>query len=74
MMALAVFSATALADFAWTSYIAAVAGNHRAAACMWSALIVTFGAVMTVALVRSRWHVVPAALGAAVGTYLSMSW
>jgi hypothetical protein len=70
--ALAVFLATGAADWAWASYIAAVSAGHTLAACLWSGAIVMVGAVTTLALVRSRWHVIPAALGAAAGTYLAM--
>lgn len=72
MTALAVFGATLLADLAWASYIGAVSRGAVLPAALWSAGIVAIGVVTTRAVVKSGWYVLPAGLGAAVGTVLAM--
>lgn len=69
---LIVFLATVAVDFAWTNYIAAAAEKvaHRAAA--WSSLIILFGAVNIVAYSQDHWTILPAALGAYVGTWFAI--
>jgi hypothetical protein len=67
-----VFVATASADFAWTCYVASIAAGSAHHAALWSSAIVGFGGVVTLALVRSRWHLIPAMLGAYVGTAAAM--
>lgn len=72
MKALAVFLAVALADAAWSLYMLAVAAHRPFAAAGYSAGIVVMGAFVTVAYVKDRRYLLPAALGAFVGTYLSV--
>lgn len=70
--ALAVFLAVAMTDALWTHYIQAASDGHRFPAAAYSALIVLVGAFVTMQYVRDRIYIVPAVLGAFVGTYLSV--
>jgi hypothetical protein len=70
--ALGVFLAVALADGLWTLYIVAAAARLPLPAALYSTGIVLTGAFVTLAYVRDRWYLLPAALGAFAGTYLSV--
>ena len=64
--------AVALADGLWSAYIAAVAAHRPALAALLSVGIILCGAFVTVAYVRDRRQLLPAAVGGFVGTYLSV--
>lgn len=67
-----VLLAMTLLDFLWTGYIRATAQGRVTHACgLASGIILTTGFV-TVAYVDNPWNLIPAALGAAFGTYLAM--
>ena len=70
--AVAVFLAVALTDSLWTSWIRAASSGEPFWAALYSALIVLVGAYVTMAYVRDRIYILPAILGAFVGTYLSV--
>lgn len=67
---LAVFLAVAISDGLWTGYIRAVTMARPLRAAVFSALLVAAGAVVTVSVVGDHLTVIPASLGAFVGTYL----
>jgi membrane protease YdiL (CAAX protease family) len=69
---LGVFAAVALADGLWTLYVAAIAAQRPLAASLYSSGIILMGAFVTLAYVRDRRYLLPAAMGAFVGTYLSV--
>lgn len=68
MIYILVFVSTTLADVAWTKYTLAVAEKRATRAAGWSAAIVLFGAFNIVTYVGDHWALIPAALGAFVGT------
>jgi len=68
----AVFLAVALADALWSLYMLAVAAREPVVAGCYSAGIVLAGAFVTVQYVKDRRYLLPAVLGAFVGTYLSV--
>lgn len=70
---LGVFFSVAAADVCWTKYMQNVALSNRAKGALWSASIVAVGSVSTLAYISSPAYIIPAALGAFVGTYLSIS-
>mgnify|MGYP000163770138 CR=1 FL=1 len=69
---IAVFLSVALADVAWTRYNMAVTRGAPLPAATWSVVILLLGAISFFGYVEDRWMVVPAALGAFVGTYVAM--
>lgn len=72
MLYLLVFVSTLLADVAWTKYMLAVAEKRATRAALWSAAIVLFGAFNIVSYVGNHWALIPAALGAFAGTWLTV--
>jgi hypothetical protein len=70
--ALAVFLAVAVSDIMWTRYIIHASSGASFPAASYAAGIVVVGAFVTLAYVRDRIYIIPAVLGAFVGTYLSV--
>lgn len=69
MKALGVFLAVAVADWLWSRYILHAAARRAGAASLYSGGIVLVGGVTTLAYVADPRYLVPAAMGAVVGTY-----
>lgn len=67
-----VFVAMMGADFAWTKYTLGVAAKDAFGAASWSAVIVGCGAFTVVSYTTNRWLLIPALLGAFIGTYLAV--
>lgn len=67
-----VFLAVALADVCWTKYFLEAANKNATKAAAWSAVIVLLGSYTTVEYVGNALLVIPAALGAFAGTYLTV--
>lgn len=72
MRAVAVFLAVAVADWLWSQWIASVGDKHAVMAGAYSAAIVLVGAYVTCSYMKDRVYLIPAVLGAFVGTYLSV--
>jgi len=72
MKHLLVFGAVVLIDIVWTKYIAEVGAKRAAHAAFWSALIIAIGAFTTLSYVEDRTTLIPAIVGAFVGTYLAV--
>lgn len=70
--ALAVFLAVAVTDALWTGWMRSASEGHAVHAAGYSALIVLAGAYVTCAYIKDRIYLIPAVLGAAIGTYLSV--
>lgn len=67
-----VFLAMALLDGLWAAYVQATANDSIIqASTLATAIILTTGFV-TVSYVNNRWNLIPAALGAFVGTFIAM--
>lgn len=73
MIAFSVFVAYVLLDFVFARYNIACVQRRVAAASTWSMLIVVFGGYITIKFVSDPWMLIPAALGAFVGTYISVA-
>lgn len=69
---IAVFAATVLADVIWAKYIMHVSGNSRWPACLYAAAIIVVGGFSTIEFTADPWMLIPAALGAAVGTWVTV--
>jgi hypothetical protein len=72
MRAVAVFLSVAAADFLWSRWMLAVADGAPLAAGSYSAVIVLVSAFVTCSYMKDRIHLIPAVLGAFIGTYLSV--
>lgn len=68
----AVFVSMGAADICWTRYMQRVASKEPVVAGMWSAGIVAIGAVSVMAYVNDPLYLIPAGLGAFVGTWWSV--
>lgn len=69
---LIVFVAALLADVVWARYTISVAAHAPRLAAIWATFIILIGVVNIDAYIASRWFVIPAAAGAAVGTYYTV--
>ncbi len=67
-----VFAMSAIADYIWASYITAVSHRKPLAAAISVIGVVLMGNLITVLYVDDRWLIPAAALGAGLGTYLSV--
>jgi len=71
--ALMVFGATVLSDMLWAFYIRRTNEGKVFWAALFSAIIILSGGLVVVAYVDNNWYLVPAALGAFVGTVISIA-
>lgn len=69
---LLVFTVAVLLDIVWARYTRALTDMRRLEASAWSFMIIIGGGVQVVNYVHNRWLLIPAALGAAVGTYIGL--
>lgn len=72
LQAAAVMGSVAVADVFWTGFIAKVGEGRALAAGAFSAAIILMGSITTFSYLESRLYVVPAALGAFLGTYVTV--
>jgi hypothetical protein len=70
--AFVVFLATAAYDIAWARYTSAVSQRRAVRAAWWSATIYAFGAFATIQYTRDPWLIIPALLGAFLGTWIGV--
>ena len=61
-----------LADACWTKYFMTVAEKKAIPAGLWSAAIILFGAICTTEYVNDRSLIIAAALGAFIGSALTV--
>ena len=69
-----VFLAMFVMDMVWTLYIRALAQGKIITAASLSALVYTISALSFVEIVKDTYLLIPAALGAFLGTYFTMKW
>ena len=69
---IAIFAATLIADYFWAKWTAACTANLALDAAIYSALIVGCGGFTIVEYTSDHWLLIPAAAGAAVGTYYAV--
>ena len=70
--ALSVFFAFIVLDVVWARYMIALSDRKVRSACLWSMVIPLLSGWITVQYVDNNWMLIPAALGAGVGTWLAM--
>ena len=69
-----VFFAVFIMDMVWTLYTRALAKDKTILASVLSALVYSISALSFVEIVKDVYLLVPAALGAFLGTYSTMKW
>jgi small-conductance mechanosensitive channel len=69
---LGAFAAMFASDFAWSLYVAAVKDGAAVRASFWAVALFLLGAVAVIGYTKNRWLLVPAAAGAALGTYFGV--
>lgn len=70
---LLVFLAYVLLDIIWAEYTKAIASKKRLMAASWAAIIPVMSSVLFIMFVSNPWLLSAAALGAFVGTWISVS-
>jgi hypothetical protein len=66
------FTAMLFVDVCWAKYFLSVSKHKPLPSAMWGSLIVLFGAISTINYVQDKWMLVPAVLGAFVGSYFTV--
>jgi hypothetical protein len=69
-----VFLAVFLMDMVWTLYIRSLAQGKIIKAASLSALVYSISALSFVEIVKDTYLLIPATLGAFLGTYFTMKW
>jgi hypothetical protein len=69
---LLIFTVSAIVDICWTKYLIATADRQLWRATAWSGAIVASGGVVVVGYTADHWLLIPAVLGAMVGTWLTI--
>lgn len=67
-----IFVATGISDFIWAKYMASIADKSALVAANWSVLVIALGAFIVVSYVEDKRLILPACLGAWIGTYLAV--
>lgn len=70
--AILIFLATTFSDILWVFYIRRTSEGKAVAAALFSASIVLLGGLVVLAYVGNMWYLIPAALGAFVGTIITV--
>ena len=70
--AILVFFAVTLVDIFWASYIKSIAADHMWRSGLFSAAIIVTGGFTAIEYVQNHWMLLPAALGAFVGTVITV--
>ena len=69
---LLVFIATGVGDMFWTFYIRRTSEGKALQASLFSAAIMIAGGIVIITYVENKWYLIPATLGAFVGTYFTV--
>ncbi|MFA6365497.1 MAG: hypothetical protein WCW78_03810 [Candidatus Paceibacterota bacterium] len=69
---LLIFGATVLSDMLWAFYIRRSNDGKALSAALFSSAIILSGGLVVVAYVENNWYLLPAALGAFIGTFISI--
>lgn len=64
-----VFLSTFFADVAWAKYFLAIAEKQSIRSAAWSAALILLGGITVIGYTENKWMIVPAALGAFIGTW-----
>lgn len=69
---LLVFLAVTVADYCWAEYIKDIATGSAFKASIWAILVYVLGGFVVLEYVANKWMLIPAGLGAFIGTYISV--
>ena len=72
LLALGLFGVGAITDVFWTRWSLMVSAKRKTPAAIWALLICLPAALWAPAYVQDRWYVLPYALGAALGTWVTV--
>lgn len=70
--AVLIFLAVIVSDTVWIFYIRRAAEGKAVQAAFFGAMIWIFGAFVVVGYVENQWYLIPAVLGALIGTYAAV--
>lgn len=70
--ALLVFVASAAIDLVWTRCVRATVERQRGQAALWAVALYVLSTYATISVVDDHWLVLPAGLGAFIGTWLAV--
>jgi hypothetical protein len=70
----AVFSATVLLDILWAQYILHTSKSKALQASLYASVLYVLGGFTVMNYVSNHWLLIPASVGAFVGTYLALWW
>jgi hypothetical protein len=68
----AVFFSMVFVDMLWAKYMLALAGKQAMKSALLSGGIILCGVFTTISYVENHWLVIPAAIGAFIGTYFTV--
>lgn len=71
---LLVFVAMIVTDIVWAQYTHAVSSHNLRKAPPMAVAIIGIGAFVTTSYVENHWLIIPAAIGAYIGTFMSVWW
>lgn len=71
---LAAFLALVIIDFIWARYVKAIAEDRAVEASLLSSTIIALGGFSTWIFIHDPWLIIPEALGAFCGTWISITW
>lgn len=74
MKFLLIMASVALADVCWAMYFIKIGDKSSIKAGFWASLLIVLSAYTTVNYVHDSRFIIPAALGAFIGTYISVEW
>lgn len=72
LKAIVVFLVTAVSDTLWAVYIRRVTDGKSFSASTLSAIIIIAGGLVAIEYISNNWYLLPAALGAFVGTFFTI--
>jgi hypothetical protein len=68
----AVFFGAFVSDYVWAKYMLGVANGPATVAANWASVVIILGAYLVVSYVQDKRLIIPAAIGAWIGTYLAV--
>lgn len=69
---ISVCGATAVSDWVWANYMLGVTNRLALEASLWASAVIVLGAFVVLSYVDDKRLVIPAAIGAFIGTYLAV--
>jgi hypothetical protein len=66
-----VFVLTVIVDYAWSAYVQSVQVKSKLVASLWATTLMVLSGFVTVSFVKDPLLLIPAGLGAFVGTWIS---